>query len=89
MMKNIIDHMVQILIQIDDELSRRLEEVAPARSRERSEFIRAAIRKALWEREERATEEAYRRQPDSRGAYLEPRAWEAREASPKYRRRRR
>jgi metal-responsive CopG/Arc/MetJ family transcriptional regulator len=57
--------MKQMLIQIDDELAVRLEKVAPSRSRLRSEFVRAALRKALWEIEERATAEAYRRQPDS------------------------
>jgi hypothetical protein len=52
--------------------------VAPERSRRRSEFIRMAIRKALWEEQERATAEAYRRQPDSSSdAYLDPRTWEA------------
>ncbi len=36
-----------------------------------------AIRKALWEEQERATAEAYRRQPDSSvDAYLDPRVWE-------------
>lgn len=61
----IVLHMKQMLIQIDDELAVRLEKVAPSRSRLRSEFVRAALRKALWEIEERATAEAYRRQPDS------------------------
>ena len=69
--------MKQMLIQIDDELAVRLEKVAPSRSRKRSEFVRAALRKALWEIEERATAEAYRRQPDSAtDAYFEPRVWE-------------
>jgi metal-responsive CopG/Arc/MetJ family transcriptional regulator len=61
----IVLYMKQMLIQIDDELAVRLEKVAPSRSRLRSEFVRAALRKALWELEERATAEAYRRQPDS------------------------
>lgn len=45
-----------------------------------------AIRKALWEQEERATAAAYERQPDSAtDAYLDAVAWEApaRAASPK------
>jgi predicted transcriptional regulator len=70
-------HMKQVLIQIDDEVAKRLEQVAPARSRQRSDFIRMAIRKALWEREEHATAAAYRRQPDSAAeAYVDPRTWE-------------
>jgi predicted transcriptional regulator len=71
--------MKQILIELDDETLARLERVAPARARRRSEFIRAALSKALWEIEERATAEAYRRQPDSvADAPLDPGAWEPR-----------
>jgi predicted transcriptional regulator len=71
--------MKQLLIEVDDEVAAKLEEVAPGRTRRRSEFIRNAIRRALWQIEEAATAEAYRRQPDSSAdAYLDPRAWEAR-----------
>ena len=36
-----------------------------------------AIRKALWEQEERATAAAYERQPDSAAdAYVDPAVWE-------------
>ncbi len=70
--------MKQLLVEVDDEVAASLERIAPARSRRRSEFIRMAIRRALWEEEERATAEAYRRQPDSAGdAYLDPTVWEA------------
>jgi len=70
-------YMKQILVEIDEEMAERLERVAPARSRRRSEFIRAAIGKALGETEEQRTAEAYRRQPDlAEGAYLDARAWE-------------
>ena len=69
--------MKQLLVEVDDDVATSLEQVAPARSRRRSEFIRMAIRKALWEEQERATAEAYRRQPDSsRDAYRDPRVWE-------------
>jgi predicted transcriptional regulator len=69
--------MKQISVEVDDDVAARLERVAPARSPRRSEFIRMAIRKALWEEEERATAEAYRRQPDSSGdAYLDANVWE-------------
>ncbi len=71
--------MKQLLVEVDDDVAASLERVAPARSRRRSEFIRMAIRKALWEEEERATAAAYSRQPDSSSdAYLDPRAWEPR-----------
>ena len=77
--------MKQILLEVDDETAARLDEVAPARSRKRSEFIRAAIRQALWQIQEQATEEAYRRQPDVEPVYFEAKAWEVHEPKPPYR----
>jgi hypothetical protein len=72
----IILHTKQILVLLDDDAA-RLEAIAPARSRRRSEFIRLAIRKALWDAEEQATAAAYRRQPDSAAeVYLDARVWE-------------
>ncbi len=69
--------MTQILIELDDETVEKLEKVAPARSRRRSQFIRTAIRRALWELEERATAEAYRNHPDSvDDAYVDSRVWD-------------
>jgi predicted transcriptional regulator len=75
--------MKSLLIEVDDELASRLERVAPARSRRRSEFVRAAILKALWEAEEQATAEAYARHPDSPDAAFDPAVWEGRGASDK------
>jgi predicted transcriptional regulator len=76
------------LIEIDEDMAAQLERVAPTRSRRRSEFIRAAIRRALWELEERATAQAYARQPDSaEEAYVDAAAWAAR-SRPRPRRRR-
>ena len=81
--------MKQVLVEIDDDVAKRLEQVAPARSRQRSDFIRAAIRKALWEREEQSTAAAYRRQPDSAAeAYVDPRLWEPGRRRTRRRRRR-
>ena len=71
--------MKSLLIEVDDELAGRLERVAPARSRRRSEFVRAAILKALWEAEEQATAEAYARQPYSPDAAFDPAVWEGRD----------
>ena len=74
----IIDAMKQLLIEVDDALAIELEKVAPGRSRRRSEFIRHAIRRALWDLEEKKTAEAYKQQPDSEDdVYLDPRVWEA------------
>jgi len=71
--------MKSLLVEIDDELAVRLERVAPARSR-RSEFIRAAILKALWEAEEQATAEGYTRHPDSPDAAFDLVVWDCRSA---------
>lgn len=78
--------MMRILLELDDDTAARLEEVAPARSRRRSEFIRAAIRRALADERERATEQAYRRHPDSEPAYFDASAWEVREPGPRRKR---
>jgi len=68
--------MKTLIVEFDDEIAEKLERVAPGRARQRSEFIRNAVRKALWEIEEQATAEAYRRQPDSEGdAYLNANVW--------------
>ena len=59
-----------VQIEVDDEVVAKLEKLGP-------EFILMAIRKALWELEERETAEAYARQPDSEDhAYVAPEAWE-------------
>jgi Arc/MetJ-type ribon-helix-helix transcriptional regulator len=77
--------MKQVIVEVDDETAAKLESVASGKSRKRSEFIRAAVRRALWELEERKTREAYLREPDSAvDVYIEPAVWEAR---PKTRRR--
>lgn len=69
--------MKQLLIEVDDELAAELEKIAPGRSRRRSNFIRYAIRQALWDLEEKRTAEAYKQRPDSEDEiYLDPRVWE-------------
>jgi predicted transcriptional regulator len=70
--------MKQLIIEVDDKLAAGLEKVAPSRSRRRSEFIRYAIRRALWDLEEQQTAEAYRKLPDSETeVYLDPNVWES------------
>ena len=70
--------MKQLLIEVDDDLAAKLEKVAPGRSRRRSEFVRYAIRQALWELEEQATAEAYGRVPDSEDdVFLNSSVWES------------
>ena len=68
--------MKSLLVEVDDDLASRLERVAPARSRRRSEFVRAALLKALWDVEEQATAEAYARHPDSPEPGFNPTVWE-------------
>lgn len=82
---HILWYMKQMIIELDDEVAAKLEQVAPGRARRRSEFIRNAIRRALWELEERATADAYRQHPDSVAeAYLDASVWEGRrERNPK------
>lgn len=69
-------YMKALLVEVDDDLASRLERVAPARSRRRSEFIRRATLMALWAAEEQATAEAYRRQPDGPAAPPDPAVWD-------------
>jgi hypothetical protein len=68
--------MKQILVELDIETAEALERVAPARSRRRSEFIRAAVRSALWDLEERRTAEAYAKHPDTEPEFFDPASWE-------------
>jgi len=64
-----VDHMKQILVQLDDRTAQQLEAAVPARSRRRSEFIRQAIAKALLELAEHRTRAAYARVPDDEAIF--------------------
>jgi predicted transcriptional regulator len=73
--------MKALLVELDDEVAAKLERVAPGRSRRRSEFIRMAVRRALWDLEEQATADAYQRVPDTAAeAHWDPAVWEPRTA---------
>lgn len=67
---------MQILIELDQATFRRLEAAAPAKSRRRSAFIRAAIQRALWELEEEKTRQAYLTTPDHEAPAFDATAWE-------------
>jgi len=68
---------MNILIELDAETYKRLEKVAPAKSRKRSAFIRAAIQRSLWQLEEEQTRQAYLRTPDNDPAPFDPGVWES------------
>lgn len=57
--------MKSILIQLDEDTFRSLESVAPAAKRQRAEFIRTAVRRAVREAEYLRIKQAYQQQPDS------------------------
>jgi len=57
--------MKSLLIQLDDQTLRALDRIAPARKRQRSEFIRTAIKRAIRKAEYEAMKKAYQRKPDS------------------------
>ena len=60
--------MKQILVELDDRCARDLERVAPSKKRQRAEFVRQAIRRAVDLALDRSTERAYRERPLSRDA---------------------
>ena len=57
--------MQSLLVQLDEPTYRALNRVAPAAKRQRAEFVRMAIRKAIQATEEERTRQAYLAQPDS------------------------
>jgi len=57
--------MKSLLVQLDEPTYRALNRVAPVAKRQRAEFVRSAIRKAIRQTEEERTRLAYRKHPDS------------------------
>ncbi len=57
--------MKALLVQVDEQTLTALNRVAAPGKRQRSEFVRQAIRKAIRQAEFHAMREAYRKQPDS------------------------
>jgi len=66
----------QLIVELDAPLARELERVAPARSRRRSAFVRAALRRALDDLVEARMAAAYRARPDTEPAHFDHRLWE-------------
>ena len=72
-----IVHVNQVIIELDDRMLERLNQVAPPKARKRSEFIREAIRRALDARLEERMEIAYRNHPQaSTEDDVDPETWE-------------
>jgi predicted transcriptional regulator len=70
--------MPQVLVQFDDATLRAIDRVAPAAQRKRADFIRRAVKDALFQIEEERMRAAYARQPDSEsdaGAWDLPEEW--------------
>jgi metal-responsive CopG/Arc/MetJ family transcriptional regulator len=57
--------MSQILIHFDDETLKAIDRIAPAAKRKRADFIRQAVKDAIFRNEMERMREAYRLQPDS------------------------
>lgn len=57
--------MPQILIHIDEATLAAIDRIAPAAKRKRAEFIRKAVKDALFQHETERMREGYRLQPDS------------------------
>jgi metal-responsive CopG/Arc/MetJ family transcriptional regulator len=65
----------RLVVELGEQLARELERAAPARSRRRSSFVRAALRRALDELADSRMTEAYTSQPDVEPAHFDPRLW--------------
>ena len=57
--------MPSILVELDNATFKRLNAVAPAAKRQRSEFVRNAVKEAILKQEFARIREAYERIPDS------------------------
>jgi hypothetical protein len=57
--------MPQVLIQFDEATLRAIDRIAPPAKRKRADFIRQAVKDAIFRRETDRMREAYRLRPDS------------------------
>jgi predicted transcriptional regulator len=65
--------MPQVIIQFDESTLKAIDQIAPAAKRKRADFIRRAVKDAIFRQETDRMREAYRLQPDS---VERPDAWE-------------
>ena len=57
--------MPQVLVHFDESTLQAIDRIAPAAQRKRADFIRKAVKDAIFQRETERMREAYLRQPDS------------------------
>jgi predicted transcriptional regulator len=57
--------MPQVLIHFDEATLKAIDRIAPAAKRKRADFIRQAVKDAIFRQETDRMREAYRLQPDS------------------------
>jgi predicted transcriptional regulator len=57
-----------ILVELDDATFKRLNEIAPSAKRQRSEFVRSAVKDAIRRREFAQMRAAYLKTPDTETA---------------------
>ena len=72
----LMTYMKSILIQLDDGTIADLDRVASPARRQRTEFIRRAIRRAIQQAEFARMERAYREVPDTEPAFEDWSNWE-------------
>jgi metal-responsive CopG/Arc/MetJ family transcriptional regulator len=57
--------MAQVLIHFDEATLKAIDRIAPAAKRKRADFVRTAVKDAIFRHETQRMREAYRLQPDS------------------------
>lgn len=71
--------MPQVLVQFEQSTLDAIDRIAPAAKRQRSEFIRKAVKDALFRREQEIMRRAYQANPDlveDAGRWELPEEWE-------------
>lgn len=68
--------MPHVLIHFDEATLKAIDRAAPAAKRQRADFIRQAVKDALFLRETERMREAYRLQPDTADAAESAEVWE-------------
>jgi metal-responsive CopG/Arc/MetJ family transcriptional regulator len=70
--------MPNVLIQFEEATLEAIDRIAPAAKRKRADFIRNAVKEAIFRHDQERMREAYRLQPDSAqdaGEWDQPEEW--------------